>query len=71
MIVVMQHPFQLYQQKSHLCSFCTCDPLARTTYDNIKKTLYHYLLTLRPYYFPYDMDMLIFHACSNQKPFHT
>jgi hypothetical protein len=37
----------------------------------IQKMLYHHLLRWRPCYFSYSMNMLIFHACSNQKPFHT
>jgi hypothetical protein len=36
-----------------------------------KKMFYHLLLTWMPYYFPYNMNMLVFHACSNQKPFNT
>jgi hypothetical protein len=71
MIVAVQHPFKIWQQRSQFYSFCTCDPLARTTDYNKKKIFYHYLLTWRPCYFSYSMDMLVLRACSNQKPFHT
>jgi len=40
----VQHHFQFYQQKSHLCSFCTCDPLARTVGGSKKKMFYSRLL---------------------------
>jgi len=39
MVTAVQHPFQLYQQKNHFYSFCTCDKLVRTIDDNKKKTL--------------------------------
>jgi hypothetical protein len=36
-----------------------------------KKMFYHLLLMWRPCNFPYNMNMLVFNACSNQKPFNT
>jgi len=36
----------------------------------VKKTFYYCLLTWIPCYFLYSMNMLVFHACFNQKPFH-
>ena len=36
-----------------------------------KKRFYHHMLIGRPCYFQYNMDMLIFHTWSNQKPFYT
>ena len=65
MVVAVQYPFQLCQQRSPLYSFCTFDHLARTIGENKKKVFYRYLLMLKPCYFPYSMDMLVFHTCSN------
>jgi hypothetical protein len=36
-----------------------------------RKRFYHHMLIWRPCYFQYNMDMLIFHTWSNQKPFYT
>jgi recombinational DNA repair protein RecR len=33
----VQHPFQLCQQKNHICSFCIYDSLARNAGGNKKK----------------------------------
>jgi hypothetical protein len=41
-----------------------------TTVTVKKKKLYPCLLAWMPCCFPYSMDMLVFHTCSNQKPFH-
>jgi hypothetical protein len=40
----IQHPFQLCQQRSSLCSFKTCDPLARIAGGNKENMFYHRLL---------------------------
>jgi len=40
----VQHPFQLYQQRNHFCSFCTYDSAARNDGDSKKKKLYPRLL---------------------------
>jgi hypothetical protein len=39
MVAAVQHPLQLYQQKSHLCFFCICDLLVRTANTNKKDAL--------------------------------
>jgi len=44
-IVIVQHLFQLFQKRSHLCFFYTCDSLARTVCGNQKKIFCHHLLT--------------------------
>jgi len=56
-------------ERSPLCSFWTCDPLARTAGGSKKKIFYCCLLVWMSCYFPYNMNMLVFHACSNQKSF--
>jgi len=33
----VQHPFQLFQQRNHLCSFYTCDSATRNDGDSKKK----------------------------------
>jgi hypothetical protein len=40
----IQHPFQLCQQRSSLCSFKTCDPLARIAGGSKENMFYHRLL---------------------------
>jgi hypothetical protein len=71
MVPAVQHHFQLYQQRSPLYSFYTCDHLVRIASDNEEKMFHHYLLRWITCYFPYSIDMLIFHTYFNQKPFHT
>jgi len=71
MVPAVQHSFQLHLQRSHFFSLCTCNQLARIFGGNQKNTFYHHLLRWRLCYFSYSMDMLVFHACSNQKSSHT
>ena len=50
-VSTMQHPFQLYLQRSHLCSFYTCDWLARTIGDNKKKDILPPFVKVEPLLF--------------------
>jgi hypothetical protein len=65
----IKHNVNILHQRSFY-SFWTCDPLVRTTGCSKKKMLYSHLLIWIPCYFPYNMGMLVFYMCSNQKPFH-
>ena len=67
----VQHPFQLCQQEvlfvlSELV-ICWQEPPMTVKKERM---FYRGLLAWMVCYFPYSMDILVFHACSNQKPFH-
>jgi len=59
----VQYSFQLCQQRKLLYYLCTCDLLARNVGRHAS------LLAWMPCCFPCSMDLLVFHACFNQKPF--